>query len=137
MNYEANVLVITRTNVRESRKCEACRYTGQTHPCIHILKSALMLTAAIKSVLSAQALALWPCCWKSVSNDASSSGNKTGRRKLPGQSHLRVETPHVLKQLPPSHNPELTSVLSFAPFLRFPSLSLSSQVYFHTSAKSP
>lgn len=69
-NYEADLLVIMRTNVSVSRKCRACGYIGQTHPDIHILKSALMLTATIKSVLSAQALALWPCCWKRVSNDA-------------------------------------------------------------------
>lgn len=67
---EADLVVIMGRNVRVSRKRRACRYRGQTHPYIHILKSALMLTTTIKSVLSLQALALWPCCWKSVSNDA-------------------------------------------------------------------
>lgn len=43
---------------------------------------------------------------------------KTGRRKLPGQSHLQEETPLLLKQLPPSPNAESTSGLSFgAPLL--------------------
>lgn len=50
-----------------------CRYRGQAHPDIPLLKVGLMLTAAIKSVLSTQALALWPSCW-SVSNDAVYSG---------------------------------------------------------------
>lgn len=52
------------------RKCWACKYIGQAHPYIHILKSGLMLTATIKWVLSMQALALWPICWWSESNDA-------------------------------------------------------------------
>lgn len=48
-------------------------------------------------------------------------GNKTGRRKLPGQSHLQVEAPRLLKQLPPSPDPELTSVPPSAPSLLFSS----------------
>ena len=57
----------------------------------HTLILALMLTTTIKSVLSLQALALWPCCWRSVGNDAIyTSGNKTGRRKLSGQSHSKA-----------------------------------------------
>lgn len=61
------------------------------------------------------------------------SGNKTGRRKLQGQSHSPVETPHVLKHLPRSPNPELTSVLSLALFS--PSFSASLPVISGVSTK--
>lgn len=91
------------------RKCRACRYIGQPHPNIHILKRALMLTATIKSVLSAQAVALWPGrleereeWWRLL------EAIKLGGGNCRGQSHSRVETPLVLKQVPPSLNPELT-----------------------------
>lgn len=86
-----------------SRKCWACRYIGQTHPYIHILKSGLMSTATIKSVLSEKALALWPSCWRSESNDAVLlRAIKQGGGNCRGQSYSEVESPHVLKRLPPS-----------------------------------
>lgn len=47
-----------------------------------------MVTGTIKSVLSIQALALWPGCWKSVSNDADSSGNKNWEEEIAGSKSL-------------------------------------------------
>lgn len=57
---QASLLASTETR----RKCRAWRHIGQTHPLIHILKSACVLTATIKPVLSTRALALWLCCWR-------------------------------------------------------------------------
>lgn len=107
---------IMRTNVSVSRKRRTLRSTGQTHPYIHRLKRALTLTATIKSVLSAQALALWPRCWRSVGNDAVSSRNKTGRRISLGQSRLQTKS-HGVKQ-PPDLTSALPSALSL-PCLRY------------------
>lgn len=93
---------------QQSRKCWACRYIGQTHPYIHILKSGLMSTATIKSVLSEKALALWPICWRSESNDAVLlRAIKQGGGNCRGQSYSEVESPRVLKRLPPSVCPHL------------------------------
>lgn len=114
IGYNKNKRSQSSSNYEDKCQSKQEMHTGQTHPYIHILDGALMLTATIKPVLSVQALALWPCCWRSVSNDAVSSGNKTGRRKLRGQSRSWVETPHVLKQLPLRPNPGLASELSLS-----------------------
>lgn len=91
----------------ESRKCWACRYRGQTHPYIHILKGALMLTATIKSViytgLGPLAMLLEECeQWCRLLQAIKQGG---------GNCRVKVETPRVQKQLPPSSNPEFTSLL--------------------------
>lgn len=86
---------------QQSRKCWVCRYIGQTHPYIHILKTGLMSTATIKSVLSEKALALWPICWRSESNDAVLLwAIKQGGGNCRGQSYSEVESPRVLKRRP-------------------------------------
>lgn len=55
----------------------------------HTLILAFMLTAAIKSLLSTQALALWPCCWRSVSNDGVyTMGYKNWEEEIIGSKSL-------------------------------------------------